>query len=331
MILKGHEYTVLCLDIDKTGKYLVSGSYDANIILWDYDTGKQLRTFNGNNSGIWSVKISPDSKYVASGSWNNNHYAKGSSLNCLNILDLNTFRVIKSLSIYPDRYKILSVIPELDDSSPNGIYNILFNANGSKVAALTHSRDLFIWDIKDNFNRTTYSYRNTNHKLLGLSPNWNYIVCSERKRSAIDTSFYLMRLETNEVIAYFDNPKRTVVGVFFSSNSKYIVSISGDRILRNEIDVWDIETQDLICTLKGHSNVVRSIAFSENDKYLASAGEDNLINLWNIQTGKLIVSFTENNEKELTSVIFTPDQKYLISASQDKTIKYWCIDKWIDQ
>jgi len=117
---------------------------------------------------------------------------------------------------------------------------------------------------------------------------------------------------------------------YFSPNSKYIASISGDRIKRNEIDIWDVQTQKLLFTLNGHSNVVRSIAFSNNEKYIASAGEDNLVNLWNIKTGNVMVSFSENNEKELTSVIFTPDQKYLISASQDKTIKYWCIEEWVD-
>lgn len=330
-VLKGHEYTVLCLDIDKTGKYLVSGSYDGNVILWDYNTGEQLEIFKGSNSGIKSVKISPDSRYVASGSWDNNHNAKGSSINCLNILDLKTLQVIMSLSIYPDRYKTLRFIPELDGSSANGIKNILFNNDGSKVAALTSSKDLFIWDIKDNFNKTVYNLRDTKHKLLNLSPDWNYIACTERKRTKIDTSFYLMKLGTNEIIANFDNPKKTVIGVYFSSNSKYIASISGDRIKRNEIDIWDIQTQKLLFTLKGHTNVVRSIAFSDNEKYLASAAEDNLINLWNIQTGNLIISFTENNAKELTSVIYTPDQKYLISGSQDKTIKYWHVKEWIDE
>ena len=77
-IFKGHAYTVLCLDIDKTGKYLVSGSYDKSVILWDYNTGEQLGIFKGNKSAVWSVKISPDSRYIACGSWNNNHNAKGS-------------------------------------------------------------------------------------------------------------------------------------------------------------------------------------------------------------------------------------------------------------
>ena len=93
--------------------------------------------------------------------------------------------------------------------------------------------------------------------------------------------------------------------------------------------VFSARKEEFLFTQNGHSNVIRSIAISNKDKFIASAGEDNLINLWNIQTGKLIVSFSENNDKELTSVIFTPDQKYLISASQDKTIKYCHIDEWI--
>jgi WD40 repeat protein len=131
------------------------------------------------------------------------------------------------------------------------------------------------------------------------------------------------------VVANFDHPKRSVIGAYFSPNSKYIASISGNRITRNEIDIWDVQSQKLVFTLIGHSNVVRSIAFSKNNKYLASAGEDNLLHLWNIQNGKLMARFSENNSKELASVIFSADQKYLISGSQDKTIKYWNIEKWI--
>jgi WD40 repeat protein len=329
--LRGHEATVLSLDIDNSGKYLISGSYDTDVILWDYLTGNQLKTFKGHNSGVWNVKISPDSKYVASGSRDNNLNAKGSSKNCLNILDLKTLKLIKSLSVYPDRYKTSAFIPELDRYAVNGISDISFNADASKVAAISRDGNLFIWDIKNDFNRSVYNYSDSKHDLRALSDDWNYLAFCEEKRSMIDSSFYLMKLGANEIIAKFDKPKRAVIGIHFSSNTKYIATTSGDRIKRNEIDIWNIQTTELLFTLIGHSDVVRSIEFSKNNKYLASAGEDNIINLWNIQTGELMVSFTENNDKELTSVIFTPNQKYLISASQDKTIKYWNIEEWIEE
>jgi WD40 repeat protein len=109
-----------------------------------------------------------------------------------------------------------------------------------------------------------------------------------------------------------------------------IVSIGGNRKKRNEIYLWAIETNKLKHTLIGHDNVIRSIDFSSNDKYLASVGEDNLINLWNAITGKLIATFTEDNNKELTSVIFSYDDKYLITGSQDWTIKYWNVKNLIN-
>ena len=77
--------------------------------------------------------------------------------------------------------------------------------------------------------------------------------------------------------------------------------------------------------------MVRSIAFSSDDKYLVSVGEDNLINLWNVSTGDLIETFTEDNGKELTSVIFSSDDKYIITGSQDMTIKYWNVNNLINK
>jgi WD40 repeat protein len=79
--------------------------------------------------------------------------------------------------------------------------------------------------------------------------------------------------------------------------------------------------------LIGHKNVIRSIDFSSDDKFMVSVAEDNLINLWNVLTGELIGTFTEDNNKELTSVLFSYDDRYLITGSQDKTIKYWDINK----
>ena len=329
-VLKGHDYTVLCLDTDTSGNYLTSGSYDTDIILWDFSTGKQLKKYQGHNSGIWSIKISPDNKYIASGSWDNNVFAKGSSINCLSILDLKTFETVKLLSIKPDRYKTLRFIPELDDSTANGIRKISFKPDGSKIAAITCSGDLFIWDIDNNFNQNVLSYSKTQHELIDISPDWEYLVCCERKRRMVDSCFYFISIENNEILAKFDNPQKTIIYVCFSNNSNYIASIGGNRIKRNEIYLWDIGSQGLIMTLKGHSNVIRSLDFSKNDKFLVSVGEDNLINLWNILTGELIISFTENNEKELTSVIFSVDDKYLITGSQDKTIKYWNIADLIE-
>jgi len=322
-VLCGHESTVLSLAIDARGKYLVSGSYDTDMILWDFPSGKMVKKYPQLNAGVWNVRISPDSKYVAFGSWDNNKNARGSTHNCLGIVDLQTLGLVKLLSVTPDRYKTARFIPELDDSTTNGIRSISFRPDGSQMAAITNRGDLFIWDLKDHFKLTKRWYGDTQHRLLDMSPDWNYLVCCERKRTMVDSCFYFLSMANDEIVARFDVPQKTVIRTFFSHNRQLIASIGGDRIKRNEIDVWDTATQQLKRTLIGHSNVIRSIDFSKDDRFLVSTGEDNLVNLWNVATGELLATFTGNNAKELTSVLFSPNDDYLVTGSQDKTIKYW--------
>lgn len=95
-ILHGLKATVLSLENDKEGKYLCSGSYDTDLILWDYNSGKIIKKYNKHSSGIWNIKISSDNKYLACGAWDNDNNAHGSSVNCLSIIDLENLEKIKT-------------------------------------------------------------------------------------------------------------------------------------------------------------------------------------------------------------------------------------------
>jgi WD40 repeat protein len=50
------------------GKTLATGSGDDTIKLWNVETGQEIRTLTGHNSGVLSVSFSPDGKTLATGS-----------------------------------------------------------------------------------------------------------------------------------------------------------------------------------------------------------------------------------------------------------------------
>ncbi len=52
----------------KDGKYIVSGSWDKSIKIWERETGNQIQTLKGHSSGVTSVAFSKDEKYIISGS-----------------------------------------------------------------------------------------------------------------------------------------------------------------------------------------------------------------------------------------------------------------------
>ena len=64
-VQKGHSSNVSTVDFSPDGKYLVSGSSDKNIKLWEVETGREIRTFVAEDM-VDFVAFSPDGKFLLS-------------------------------------------------------------------------------------------------------------------------------------------------------------------------------------------------------------------------------------------------------------------------
>jgi WD40 repeat protein len=63
-VLMGHEAWVSSVAVTPDGQYVVSGSKDRTVRLWDLATGQEVRRFTGHESTVRSVAVTPDGKYV---------------------------------------------------------------------------------------------------------------------------------------------------------------------------------------------------------------------------------------------------------------------------
>ena len=68
-IQTGHSGDVNSVCFSPDGKYLVSGSSDNTVKLWEVSSGQMIRTFQGHSSSVLSVSFSPDGRRIASGSY----------------------------------------------------------------------------------------------------------------------------------------------------------------------------------------------------------------------------------------------------------------------
>ena len=66
-IQQGHTSAVSSVAISPDGRYLVSGSGDFKIKLWELASGRELRTFTGHTNDVTSVAVTPDGRFVVSG------------------------------------------------------------------------------------------------------------------------------------------------------------------------------------------------------------------------------------------------------------------------
>ncbi len=65
----GHALVIYSVAFSPDGRHVLTGSEDNIARLWDVETGKEVRRFEGHGGGIISVAFSPDGRYVLTGSW----------------------------------------------------------------------------------------------------------------------------------------------------------------------------------------------------------------------------------------------------------------------
>src|SRR5262249_13634934 len=74
-MLKGHGETVYAIAFSPDGKFVVTGSFDKTVRLWDAATGKEIKTYGGatgsHNNLVLAVAFSANGQMVASGGSDN--------------------------------------------------------------------------------------------------------------------------------------------------------------------------------------------------------------------------------------------------------------------
>jgi WD40 repeat protein/serine/threonine protein kinase len=86
--------------------------------------------------------------------------------------------------------------------------------------------------------------------------------------------------------------------------------------------IWNLKTGRVEQVLAGHTAAVTAVAFSPDGKTLATAGHEGVVKIWDVVDGHERQTLRGHKEFIL-AVAFSPDGSLLASASGEQTVKLW--------
>jgi len=284
----GHTARVNSIAFSPDGRYILSGSYDTTIKLWEFSTGREIRSFVGHTDAVTSVAFDPDGQHIISGSW----YGSVKVWRIDTGQAINTFR--------PHTYWINSMV-----LSKDGRY--ILSGSGDKTIKL--------WELETGHIVRTFLGHSEGITSVSFSPDERYILSS-----STDKTIRLWEKETGKEIRLFTclGKKVEVWSAALSPDGRYVLA----NLKGNAMSLWSVTTGKEIRLFSKNTAFVYSISFSPDGRNAVTGCSDGILRLWQIDNGKQICSFL-GHEKAVRSVIFSNDGRYILSCSDNGTIKLW--------
>jgi WD40 repeat protein len=305
-----------------------AGSKDRDrlVLLWDLETGAEVRRFEGHTDGVQSVAFSADGALLVTASKDKT----------VRLWDAGTGKEVRQFTGHAD-----------------AVLAVAYSRDGKYVVSVGRDAAVRLWDVATgNEVRHWPGYKSTGTSNVAFTP--------DSKLAASVGPDFVIRLRdvtSGEEVRKFAGHSADCESLDFSADGMWLASVSQDRTVRlwdvaagkeerqfeglpplgacvrvspdgktvaaggngRVIQCWDLVTGKPRSTCVGHYGSVSEIAFSPDSRTLASAGHDGTVRLWDVATGRQL----PQSGGTVAAAVVTPDGRRLATAGTDRTLRVW--------
>jgi WD40 repeat protein len=284
--LEGHTSVVTAVALSPDGGWIVSGSWDRTVKVWEAATGRLLRSLEGHTRDVTAVALSPDGGWIVSGS------ADGT----VKVWEAATGRLLRSLEGHTGWVTAVAVSPD-----------------GGWIVSGSNDKTVKVWEAATGRLLRSLEGRTGWVTAVAVSPDGGWIVSG-----SWDRTVKVWEAATGRLLRSLEGHTEPVTAVAVSPDGGWIVSGSRDRTVK----VWEAATGNLLRSLEGHTEPVTAVAVSPDGGWIVSGSWDRTVKVWEAATGNLLRSL-EGHRWAVTAVALSPDGRFIVSGSADGTVKVW--------
>ena len=307
--LKGHQYKVNHICYNKSGELMASCGWDNTVIIWDMNTCTVKYVMQGHTDNVWTVKFSPDEKYLISG---------GMDATMI-ICDFQSGNTFKKITAEPEQVNKIGKYPEIKYFLPNSLSPKVFNKEGTLLYAGSTDGLIRILDLNSlEFTDTLYGHKGATSN-MAISGDGSLLATG-----SWENELFIWDLESQEIIHSLKAKEHSAYSLKFINNDTCLFGAGG-----TSINIWDIESETIVKRYTGQRGMTQC-GFSPDGRYLASCAEDHTVWLRDYKTGDILWKY-RGPKMEISTMAFSPDGKYLAIGTPESDILIWKMDEIIRQ
>ncbi|MGD2178019.1 MAG: WD40 repeat domain-containing protein, partial [Anaerolineae bacterium] len=285
--LEGHTGWVNAVAFSPDGQTALSGSGDAELILWDVETGQIVRRFQGHGSAVNDIALGSDGQTALS----------GSDDATLILWDVAAGEAVRRF-----------------EGHAAGVNSVAFSPDGQTALSGSADRTLILWDVASE--EPLRRFEGHVSEVNGAA----FVLDARTMLSSGGNTLRLWELETGEQIRKVSFPSVPhLFGVspdggtaMFGVESLFLWDIEGWRegqsLSSVAIDVWP-----------------ESASFSADGHMALSGDSEGTLRLWNL-AGQVDFRRFDTDGTPLSAVALSPDGRRLLTGDMTDVVKLWDVE-----